>query len=59
MGCNKSSTKRKADTSLPQETRETSNKQPNFTHKIIRKRRKEEAQSQQKERNHKNQSKNK
>ena len=39
--------------SLVQETRETSNKQPNFTSKATIKRRKEELQSQQKERNHK------
>ena len=32
-------------TSLPQETRETSNKQPNFTSKATLKRRKEELQS--------------
>ena len=37
MGCNKSSTKRKADTSLPQETRETSNKWYNLTPKATRK----------------------
>ena len=42
MGFNKSSAKREvhSNTSLPQETRETSNKQPNFTPKAIRKRRK-------------------
>jgi len=47
LGFSKSSVKRNAhsSTSLPQETRETSNKQPNFTPKTIRKRRKEEAQS--------------
>ena len=41
MGCTKSSTKRKvySNTSLPQETRKTSNKQPNFTPKAIKKRR--------------------
>ena len=37
-----------------QETRETSNKQPNFTSKATRKRRNEEPQGWQKERNHKN-----
>ena len=37
MGFSKSSAKREAhgNTSLPQETRETSNKQPNFTHKQL------------------------
>ena len=41
MGFNKSSAKREvhSNISLPQETRETSNKQPNFTHKATRKRR--------------------
>ena len=39
MGFNKSSTKRKVDTSLPQETRETSNKWHNLTPKATRKRR--------------------
>ena len=60
MRFSKSSAKRKvhSNTSLPQETRETSNKQPKFN-KATRKRRNEEPQSQQKERNHKNQSRNK
>ena len=37
MGFNKSNAKREvhSNTSLPQETRETSNKQPNFTHKQL------------------------
>ena len=41
MGFSKSSTKGKvqSNTSLPQETRETSNKQPNFILKATRKRR--------------------
>ena len=41
MGFTKSSTKREVhqNASLPQETRETSNKQPNFTSKATRKRR--------------------
>ena len=41
MGCTKSSTKRKvySNISLPQETRKTSNKQPNFTSTVTRKRR--------------------
>ena len=60
MRFSKSSAKRKvhSNTSLPQETRETSNKQPNFN-KATRKRRNEEPQSQQKERNHKILSRNK
>ena len=61
MKFSKSSAKREihSNTSLPQETRETSNKQPNFTPKATRKRRKEDPQSQQKERNHKDLSRNK
>jgi len=41
MGCNKSSSKREvySNTILPQETRKTSNRQPNFTPKITGKRR--------------------
>ena len=41
MGCRKSGAKREvySNISLPQETRETSNKQPNCTPKAIRKRR--------------------
>ena len=37
MGCNKSSSKREvySNTILPQETRKTSNRQPNFTLKTI------------------------
>ena len=44
IGFSKSSAKREvhSNTSLPQETRETSNKQPNFIPKASRKRRKEE-----------------
>ena len=47
MGFSKSSTKREihSNTSLPQEPRETSNKEPNFTYKASRKRRKEPPQS--------------
>ena len=41
--------------SLPQETRKISNKQANFTPKGTRERRINKTQSQQKERNHKNQ----
>ena len=41
MGCSKSSSKREvySNTSLPQETRKISNKQPNFTPKAIGERR--------------------
>ena len=41
MGCNKSSPKREiySNTILPQETRKTSNRQPNFTPKTTEKRR--------------------
>ena len=47
MGLSKSSAKREvhSHTSLPQETREASNKQPNFTPKATKKRRTEEPQS--------------
>ena len=40
MGCSKSSSKREvySNTILPQEIRETSNRQPNFTPKTTRKR---------------------
>ena len=46
-GISKSSAKRDihGNTSLPQETRETSNKQPNFTPKVTRKRRTQKHQS--------------
>ena len=46
MGFNKSSAKGKvhSNTSLSQETREKSNKQPHFTTKATRKRRNEEPQ---------------
>ena len=55
MGFSKSSAKGKvhSNTNLPQETREKSNKQPNFTSKATRKRRNEEPQGWQKERNQK------
>ena len=41
MGCSKSSSKREvySNTSVPQETRKISNKQPNLTPKAIRERR--------------------
>ena len=41
MGCNKSSSKRElnSNTNQPQETRKTSNRQPNFTAKTTAKRR--------------------
>ena len=60
MGFSKSSAKGEvhSNTSLPQETGEKSNKQPNYTPKATRKIR-NEPQGQQKERNHKNQSRNK
>ena len=47
MGFSKSSAKGKvhSNTSLPQETRETSNKKPNLKAKAIKKRSKEEPQS--------------
>jgi len=46
MGFSKNSAKGKAhsNTSLPQEIREKSNKQPNFTPKATRKRRNKESQ---------------
>ena len=61
MGCSKSSSKREvySNTILPQETRNISNKQPKLTPKAIRERRTKKPQSQQKERNHKDQSRNK
>ena len=47
MRLGESSAKREihSNTSLPRETRESSNRQPNFTPKATRKRRKEEPQS--------------
>ena len=47
MGCSKSSSKREvySNTILPQETRNISNKTPNFTSKAIRERRKKIPQS--------------
>ena len=61
MGYSKSSSKREDynNTFLPQEKRNISNKQPNLTPKAIRERRTKPPQSQQKERNHKDHSKNK
>ena len=61
MGCIISSSKREvySNTNLPQETRKTSNKQPNLTLKATREKRTNKIQSQQKERNHKDRSKNK
>ena len=59
----KSSSKREvySNTTLPQETRKTSNEQPNFTPKTIGKRKtnKQTKKNQQKERDHKNLSRNK
>ena len=48
-----------SNTILPQETRNISSKKPNLTPKAIRERRTKKPQSQQKERNHKNQIRNK
>ena len=61
MGCHKSSSKREvySNRSLPQETRKFSNKQPNLTPKATRERRTKKPHNQQKERNHKDQSRNK
>ena len=61
MGFSKTSAKGKihSNTSLPQKTREKSNKQPNSIPKATRKGRNEEPQGQQKEINHKNQGRNK
>ena len=45
MGCSKSSSKREvySNTILPQETRKTSNRQPNFTPKTTGKRRRKKS----------------
>ena len=61
MGCSKSISRSEvySNTSVPQETRNISNKQPNLTPKAMRERRTKKPQSQQKERNHKAQSRNK
>ena len=61
MGCSKSSFEREvySNTILPQETRKISNKQPNFTPKAIRERITKIPQTEQKERNHKDQIRNK
>ena len=47
MGCSKNSFKREvySNTILPQEIRKTSNRQPNFTPKIIGRRRTEKPQN--------------
>ena len=60
-GCGKSSSKREVyrNTILPQEISKTSNRQPNFTPKTTGKRKRRKTQIQQKERNHKDASKNK
>ena len=59
MGCSKNSSEREVynNTILPQETRKTLNRQPNFIPKTTGKRRREKKQ--QKERNHKDLSRNK
>ena len=61
MGHSKSSSKKEfySNTSLPQETRKISNKQPNLTPEATRERRTNKTLSQQQERNHKDQSRNK
>ena len=61
MGRSKSSSNREVygNIILPQETRKISNKLPNLTPKAIRERRTKKALSYQKERNHKDQSRNK
>ena len=53
MGCRKSNSKREvySNTILPQETRKTLDRQPNFTPKTTGKRKTKECQNQQKERN--------
>ena len=48
-----------SNTILPQETRETLNRQPHFTPKATGKRRQKKKQNQQKERNHKDPSRKK
>ena len=61
MECSKSTSKREvySNTSLPQERGNISNKQPNLAPKAIRERRTKKPQSQQKERDHKDQIRNK
>ena len=61
MGCNKSSSKREvySFTSLPQETRKISCKQSKLTPKGTRERRTNKTESEEKERNPKDQSRNK
>ena len=62
MGCSKISSKREvySNTIAPQETKNTSNRQPNFIPKTTGKRRTTTTKkNQQKERNHKDLSKNK
>ena len=60
MECSKSSSKRKvySNSISPQETRKISNKQSNTTLKTTRERRTKKMQSQEKERNYKDQSRN-
>ena len=60
MGCSKSSSKREvySNTIISQETRKAFNRQPNATSKASRKRRIRNPQSQQKEGDYKNQSRN-
>ena len=61
LGCSKSSSKREfyRSTILPEETRKTSNRQPNFTSKTPEKRRTKKFPKLAEERNHKDQRGNK
>ena len=61
MGCSESSCKREVYSNiiLPQETRNISNKQPNFTAKAIRERNVKKKPKSAEERNHKYQIRNK
>ena len=61
MEFNKNSSKKEvySNTIQPQETRKALNRQPNSTYRACGKRKTEKPQSQQKERNHKNQRRNK
>ena len=56
MGCSKSSSEREvySNTSLPQETRKTLNKQPNITPKTTGKRRTKQNKTKQKQKKHQN-----
>ena len=60
MGCGKSSSEREVYSNiiLPQETKKASNRQPNFTPNTTGKRKTKKYQNQQKEKNHKDPSRN-